>query len=217
MIFSNKRSYIPTQNNTNTNTKQMNLNFTPTNPVKQIPAMPFMLIPKNIPFVPLSTPSSVVQEKLIESKKIRWGEPFWNLFHVLAEKVNENDFERIRVDLLNLVYMICSNLPCPDCTTHAVHYLNGTNFRTIKTKEDLKNMFFNFHNSVNARKGYPIFQRSELESKYRSGNILVIIDVFLAHFKTRPYSVKLFTETLQRDRVTKHMVQWFGSNLSSFR
>jgi hypothetical protein len=214
MIFSNKRSYIPATQNTTNNNKMNMMNFTPTSLQKQIPTMPFLHIPKNknVAIVPSSSSSSSS-----ESKKIKWGEPFWNLFHVLAEKVNENDFEKIRVDLLNLVFMICSNLPCPDCTTHAVQYMKGVNFNTIRTKEDLKNMFFHFHNSVNARKGYPIFQRGDLESKYKSGNILAIIDMFLAHFKTRPYSVKLFTETLQRDRVTKHMVQWFGSNLNSFR
>lgn len=213
MIFSLKRSHVPTQPQNNNIKTQMNWNFTQN--TNTVGAMPFMQQGMKgrsaVPVTATEDNSSSV------SKKIKWGEPFWNLFHVLAEKVNENDFERIRVDLLNIIFMICTNLPCPECTTHATHYLKGINFNTIRTKEDLKTMFFNFHNSVNARKGYPIFPRNELETKYRSGNILPIMDVFLAHFRTRPYSVKLFTETLQRDRVTKHMVQWFGSNLNSFR
>ena len=216
MIFSNKRSYIPTHQTNNKSQSHM----TYTHPPRQM--MPFLHIPKTAIINNNVINNNVVmksedQEKEKESKKIKWGEPFWNLFHVLAEKVNENDFQRIRVDFLSIIYMICSNLPCPDCTTHAVHYLNGVNFSTIKTKEDLKTMFFNFHNSVNARKGYPIFQRNELDSKYKSGNILAIIDSFLAHFKTRPYSVKLFTETLHRERITKNLISWFRSNLSSFQ
>lgn len=208
MIFSNKRSYIPAVNK-----PQMNY----TSSQKPIPPrMPFLHIPKNVAVV--RSPSYVEKvEKENESKKIKWGEPFWNLFHVLAEKVNDADFHRIRVDFLNFIYMICSNLPCPDCTTHAVHYLNGINFNAITTKEELKTMLFNFHNSVNARKGYPIFPRGELESKYRSGNTVLIIDTFLKHFKSRPYSVRLFTDTLHRDRVMKKIVSWFELNITYFQ
>ena len=191
---------------------------------RQIPIMPFMHIPRNVfsnaetaAIHAIERKEQRILEVQSESKKIKWGEPFWNLFHVLAEKVNENDFLRIRVDFLNIIYTICSNLPCPDCTNHAVHYLNGVNFNTIKTKDDLKTLFFNFHNSVNARKGYPIFQRGDLDAKYKSGNLLAIIENFLMHFKTRPYSVKLFTETLHRDRITKTLIAWFRSNLSCFQ
>ena len=210
MIFSNKRSYIPTGNNNN----KYLMNYTSSKPTKDF-IMPILHIPQNVVVV---RPTTYVEkvEKVNESKKIKWGEPFWNLFHVLAEKVNESEFQRIRVDFLNFIYLICSNLPCPDCTTHAVHYLNGINFNTITNKEELKNMLFDFHNSVNARKGYPLFPRDELDNKYRSGNTSVIIDTFLFHFKSRPYSVRLFTDTLHRDRVMKNIVSWLETNISCF-
>lgn len=208
MIFSNKRSYIPTANNY----KQMN--FTSTQQTKDS-FIQNLHIPRNVAVV---TSTSYVDkvEKQNESKKIKWGEPFWNLFHVLAEKVKESEFQRIRVDLLNFIYLVCSNLPCPDCTSHAVHYLNGINFNAITSKEELKNMLFHFHNSVNARKGYPLFPRNELENKYSSGNTNVIIETFLYHFKSRPYSVRLFMDTLHRDRVMKRIVAWFETNITYF-
>ena len=212
MIFSNKRSYIPTTNNNNYSRSKMNFTSSQKTPES---SMPFVHVPQNVAVV---RPSSYVEkvEKELESKKIKWGEPFWNLFHVLAEKVHESEFSRIRVDFLNIIYLICSNLPCPDCTTHAVHYLNGINFNAIKSKEELKSMLFNFHNSVNARKDYPIFPRGELENKYRSGNTSLIIDTFLYHFKSRPYSVRLFVDTLHRERVMKQIVKWFQMNITCF-
>ena len=221
MIFSNKRSYIPTQNNNS----KIPMNFTipttkPRDPPMQIPPhiqKPILSqIPENMA-VRQSIPQVVkVMEKENDSKKIKWGEPFWNLFHVLAEKVKESEFQRIRVEFLNLIYLICSNLPCPDCTRHAVHYLNGINFNAITTKEDLKTMLFNFHNSVNARKGNALFPRHELDSKYKNGTTRVIIDTFLNHFKSRQYSVRLFADTLHRERTTKKILSWFEINISSF-
>lgn len=213
MIFSNKRSYIPTGNNTRsqmsyTSTKKPNDSL-----------MPLLNVPKHTPTNVAVVRSTTYVEKVEiqnESKKIKWGEPFWNLFHVLAEKVKESEFQRIRVDFLNFIYLICSNLPCPDCTTHAVHYLNGINFNAIMTKDELKNMLFNFHNNVNARKGYPLFPRCELENKYKSGNTSLIIDTFLLHFKSRPYSVRLFTDTLHRERVLKNIIIWFEKNITCF-
>ena len=87
-----------------------------------------------------------------ETKKMDWGEPTWFLFHTLAEKVKEEEFQNIRVELLNIIYSICSNLPCPVCSTHAKQHLNGTNFNNIQTKQQLKDFFFHFHNIVNQRK-----------------------------------------------------------------
>ena len=213
MIFSNKRSYISTTNNTNHPRSQMS--YTSTQKTKDS-IMPLIRhVPKNVAVVRSTTYVEKVETQN-ESKKIKWGEPFWNLFHVLAEKVKESEFHRIRVDFLNFIYLICSNLPCPDCTTHAVHYLNGINFNAITTKEELKNMLFNFHNSVNARKGYPLFPRCELDNKYRGGNTSLIIDTFLLHFKSRPYSVRLFTDTLHRERVMKNIISWFEKNITCF-
>jgi hypothetical protein len=213
MIFSNKRSYIST---TNTNHPRSQMSYTSTQKPKDS-IMPLLSrhVPKNVAVVRSTTYVEKVETQN-ESKKIKWGEPFWNLFHVLAEKVKESEFQRIRVDFLNFIYLICSNLPCPDCTTHAVHYLNGINFNAITTKEELKNMLFDFHNSVNARKGYPLFPRCELDNKYRSGNTRLIIDTFLLHFKSRPYSVRLFTDTLHRERVMKNIISWFEKNITCF-
>ena len=84
-------------------------------------------------------------------KKVKWGEPTWFLLHTLSVKVKESEFKNIRVELLNQIYAICTNLPCPDCANHAKNYLDGINFNTIQTKEDLKMLLYTFHNNVNKR------------------------------------------------------------------
>lgn len=149
-------------------------------------------------------------------KKIKWGEPFWNLFHVLAEKIREEHFDQVRQGLLNLIYTICSNLPCPDCTNHAVHYLNGVNFNAIQRKDQLRDMLYNFHNAVNARKGYPMYPKDEVESKYTKGNLHVIIQQFWQHFLAKTYNFRLISDEIQRKRISRSLQQWFEHNIHYF-
>jgi hypothetical protein len=101
-----------------------------------------------------------------ETKKMEWGEPTWFLFHTLAEKIKEEEFQNIRVEFLNIIYSICSNLPCPICSTHAKKHLNSTNFNNIQTKQQLKDFFFHFHNTVNQRKNYLLFDYQNINEKY---------------------------------------------------
>ena len=206
MLFSNKRSYISTE--------QTQMTFTSTKPK----AMNMQInnhIPKNVHLVK-SKPYVERVEASHQKKKIAWGEPFWNFFHVLAEKVHKYEFVKIRKELLNIIYTICSNLPCPDCTNHAVHYLNGLNFNNIQTKEDLKEMLYQFHNSVNVRKGFPLFPRDQLDEKYKCGNTILIIESFLFHFKQRHFSVRLISDDLHRQRLTKSITSWLKDNLHHF-
>ena len=154
---------------------------------------------------------SIIQD----GKKIKWGEPFWNLFHVLAEKVRESEFSRVRAGLLNLVLTICSNLPCPECTGHATRYLNAINFNTIRTKEDFKKMIYVFHNSVNARKQYPIYPEEKL-TKYETGNIIAIIENFMRHFMNNHKSFHLIADDMQRRQISVSVKRWLHDNIGSF-
>lgn len=148
--------------------------------------------------------------------KVKWGEPTWFLFHSLSCKVREESFPIIRIELLNNIYAICSNLPCPDCANHAKTYLDGINFNTIKTKEDLKKLLFNFHNSVNVRKGYPLFDYSELDSKYNLAITNNIIINFMTHFSDKSRSIKLLATDLHRSLLCDLLKKWFNSNIQHF-
>jgi hypothetical protein len=103
--------------------------------------------PRNIPPMPIVLPPTrTISRNVVEQpvpadttkpKKMKWGEPTWYLFHALAEKVKEDRFQAIRGELLNTIYVICKNLPCPLCANHATQYMNAINFNTIQTKKDL--------------------------------------------------------------------------------
>ena len=67
-----------------------------------------------------------------------WGPPTWYLFHTLAEKVNDETFNNVKLDLIHIIKLICNNLPCPDCSMHASTKMSALNINMIKSKNDLK-------------------------------------------------------------------------------
>ena len=144
-----------------------------------------------------------------------WGKPTWFLFHTLAEKVIESQFLEIRTGLLDIVYSICLNLPCPKCAEHAKAHLNSINFNKIRTKEDFKMLFFDFHNYVNSKKGYAIYKYEDL-SKYKTAITKNIIHNFFIEYNKKSRNIKYLTDDLHRERLTTSLKKWFSANLNYF-
>ena len=151
-----------------------------------------------------------------ESKKMKWGEPIWYFFHTIAEKVKEDMFPIIRVELLANIYSICANLPCPKCTKHAMEYMSKVNFDSISTKEDLKIFLFNFHNEVNKRKDLPIFQLIELNAKYPTAKTLSIFQNFFTEYSKIDFNINLLSENTNRRILIPKLKRWFNMNINSF-
>jgi hypothetical protein len=149
-------------------------------------------------------------------KKMLWGEPTWFFFHTIAHKIKPEYFASIRLDFLNLCATICNNLPCPNCSSHATQYIKNVNFNSIQTKEQMKMLFYNFHNSVNTRKGYALFPLSELDSKYENANLVSVIQKFLFYFEEKHRGMRLVIHQMHRDRVTINVKQWLFTHLDKF-
>lgn len=159
------------------------------------------------------------QEEIImpsDGDKMQWGEPTWNLFHTLAEKIIDSEFSGIRSELLNIIYTIVCNLPCPLCSDHGKIYFKSVNFDTIYTKEDLKMMLLNFHNSVNHRKHYAIFTYDELNKKYSNGQLLNIMNHFMYFFSRKSGNIRLLADDLHRQLIIKTIKDFFLRNITLF-
>ena len=150
------------------------------------------------------------------TNKMLWGEPTWFLFHTLAQKVNENSFPLIRKELFQLICRICGNLPCPECTNHATQYLHDINFDTITTKEQFKNMLWQFHNTVNSRKGYAQYPFNKL-SIYERANAGNIVQNFLHHFEQKSYNMRLAAHTFHRSMAITYIRKWFLTYSQHFK
>ena len=109
------------------------------------------------PQIPQPQYRQLPQPQPIVQKKMKWGEPTWFLLHTLCEKVKDENFGEARQGLLSILYTICTNLPCPECSSHAKTYLNNINWTTIQTKTQLKRVIFDLHNSLNIKMGFRQF------------------------------------------------------------
>lgn len=164
-----------------------------------------------------SIPVKMVNENAVKSSQtMTWGKPTWYFFHTLAEKVRPEEFSNVRQELLDIIYSICVNLPCPDCANHARTYLDKINFNTIQTRDDLKNMLFVFHNTVNQRKGYDIFTIEQLDELYGNANTANIINHFLTTYLKKNSSPRMIANELFRRRIVNKARDWLNSNSNIF-
>ena len=148
----------------------------------------------------MSKPVIIPQPEINPQKKVmKWGQPTWFLLHTLAEKVKDEHFSRIKNDLF-----------------HAKLYLDSVNFSLIQSRHDLKNMLFVFHNSVNQRKGHPIFAIEELTEKYKNAVTVNIINNFIFYFSDKSRSPQMIAGDLYRSRLTGNIKDWLNQNLYCF-
>lgn len=167
-------------------------------------------MPRSIPKSPPSPPPPPPEVKL------KWGKPIWTFFHLLAHKVKETDFAVIRLELLNTIFSICTVLPCPVCSEHAKRYLQSINFNNIRTKQDLKIMICNFHNEVNKRKGYAIFNADQLDETYDGMSFVDSINSFVFHFEDKHRSAKLMADDMMRTKIAVIVKNWIKHNIQHF-
>ena len=105
-----------------------------------------------------------------------WGPPTWTLLHTMAEKINEDDFNKLLPQMFGLIKRICMYLPCPDCSEHATIFLAKLKPEQISTKIDFKNMLYLFHNMVNAKKKKPLYNYANM-SIYQNLNIVNVFNI----------------------------------------
>jgi hypothetical protein len=204
MQFVNHRQQI--LNNDNSNLKNM----------RQFMMLPFKQPSKSnvsTPPVPIILPNT---DNASGKKKMPWGEATWFLLHTLSYKLKPEYFNKIKGDLLNNLFTICSNLPCPICATHAKDYIKSSNFFNLNSKEELKQFFFKFHNEINKQKGFALFNYDDFDEKYKYANTLNVIKNFMFYFKDKHHSIRLLADDLYRARLVVSLQSWFSNNIQQF-
>lgn len=143
-----------------------------------------------------------------------WGPPTWIFMHTLAEKIKDESFSVIGPNLILAIMQICYNLPCPECTQHAKEFWTNVKTANIKNKQDLINLLFVFHNSVNKRKMLYPFKYVDLQY-YKNRNVIETYNAFSRNFNTKG-NMKLINESFHRSRMLSSLRTWIMSNLMHF-
>jgi len=144
----------------------------------------------------------------------QWGPPTWIFMHTIAEKIKDSSFPLIGKQLIQVLINICNNLPCPDCTTHAKQFWAKVNIQNLKSREDLINLLYVFHNTVNKRKSQPMFKYQDLQY-YKGRGIIETFNIFARNFTTRG-NMNLINESFHRNMMLSNLRTWLMSNLNHF-
>jgi len=144
----------------------------------------------------------------------QWGPPTWIFMHTLAEKVKEDHFHIIGPQIIANLMQICFNLPCPDCADHSREFWSKVNVRNLKSKTDLKNLLYVFHNCVNKRKNNRPLKYENL-NLYSSKSLVDTFNQFARNFNTKG-NMKLLTESFHRGRLLTSLKGWLIANMGHF-
>jgi hypothetical protein len=173
----------------------------------------FAVQPINRPTSSLTIPNQPVIQP---EKKMRWGEPTWFLFHTLTHKIKDENFSSVKVDFINILFLICRNLPCPICAEHATNYIANININSFQNKQQLKDFFFEFHNTLNKKKGYPIFNKADLDDKYSKAVTANIIQNFMVYYRDKSKSIRNISNDYFREKAIQTIYQWLSANARFF-
>ena len=159
---------------------------------------------------PLPTKNIVASPKNEKPKNTGiWGPNVWNFMHTLCATIKEEYFEEMSSSIVQMIYSICSLLPCPDCSQHATNILHTNAFgKNIRTKQELIISMYLFHNKVNNRLNKPSFDMANL-SKYESQDIFQVTDAFIKVFHTNGNMQQLHY-SFHRKRLVDNIRRWIG-------
>ena len=84
-------------------------------------------------------------------KKSEWGPIIWKVLHCITIKIKDEEFPKEREQIIWMITNICSNLPCPQCASHASGIIKKHRLKDVKTKAELIKFVYSMHNVVNKR------------------------------------------------------------------
>ena len=143
-----------------------------------------------------------------------WGPPTWIFIHTLAEKIKEQSFPVIGQQMIQFIILICRNLPCPECAQHAKEFWTKVKIQNINSQQDLINLLFVFHNTVNKRKNLKPFKYDDLKY-YKSRGVIESFNIFSRHFTTRG-NMNLINESFHRNMMLGNLRTWLMNNVQNF-
>ncbi len=166
------------------------------------------------PPAPVASPVQKPSDKSV-LPKMKWGKHIWTYFHTIAQKVKPEYFDVVKKDIISFTLKICNTLPCPICSQHASEYMRSINFNNIRSKEDLIQLYYVFHNTVNARKNYEFFKPDQL-SMYQYANTVAVVKNFFVAYEDKTRAFKLMADDMSRAQIANELRFWMSSNLRYF-
>lgn len=151
------------------------------------------------------------------STKQEWGNACWHLIHGLTFKMKTDD-KKIIDQLMVLLYNVCVNLPCPECSEHAKETFTQARNNGIKVNslDELQAFWWKFHNLVNMRTGKEWVLFEDAKSKYEKARLFHIVNNFVRIMKRNIPGERSMMYSMSRNNAVEKMFNFIKENQASF-
>lgn len=148
-------------------------------------------------------------------KKAGWGPIVWKALHCITLKIKNEEFEKEKNNIIKIISDICTNLPCPQCASHASNFIRRYKMKNIKNKDELIKYIFLMHNNVNKRlkkKSYN-FDDIEIYNSYDIKNVLT--DYYKMNINLRT-GERMMLHNYHRKMFISEFYNYFNGNIAKF-
>ncbi len=149
-------------------------------------------------------------------KKSEWGPCVWKVLHTLTIKIKDESFESQRKKMIEMIQLICNNLPCPICSSHATSFLKKHRFTQIKTKEQMIRFIYEMHNDVNKRLKKDPFMFESLLSRYENMKFREVMNQYYISNSNANFGEKMMLYSFHRKLFLKDFRNYMVSNIHCF-
>ena len=147
--------------------------------------------------------------------KEQWGNATWFLVHTLSEKLAYDNHDDVK-ELLNHLYNICTNLPCPDCSIHATELFSTANLHLITNKEQLVSFFHLLHERVNQKLNKQGLTLQECKDKYKTAVTGAIVNHYFAVLSSIQYGERTMMNSFHRTITIDEFANYLRVNQYKF-
>ena len=148
-------------------------------------------------------------------KKAEWGPIVWKALHCITLKIKDEVFEKEKNNIIKIISNICSNLPCPQCASHASGFINKYKIKNVKNKDELIKYVFLMHNNVNKRLKKKIYNFDEIEI-YNNYDIKTVLgDYYRMNVNLRT-TERMMLHNYHRRAFISEFYNYFNRNITNF-
>ena len=149
-------------------------------------------------------------------KKKEWGPIIWNFLHTLSFKIHDETFESQKKNLITIVRLTFSSLPCPYCSQHALNLLKKINIKYINSKDSFIDFIYIFHNEVNKKLKKKMFSKKLLEEKYKNKNFANILNEFIQVYNYKSSNIRFNLTIFNNKKICNKIISIILSNKSHY-
>lgn len=139
-----------------------------------------------------------------------WGPITWKLLHVMADRINVDNYENIQ-GCVNTIVSICDNLPCVLCSDSIRNIISRYKIKLIRIKKDLIDFVFTIHNEVNKKLNKKIYDKDIL-IEYSKINFTEVLNVFFRTYNNRTYNRNLLLHSFRKNIMLDNIRKYFINN-----